>query len=425
MRGGSSVFILFIIAFIAVIDVYTFRGIRILTANLGTWSRYIIHISFWLIPLVILFIMLYMTQNTRIFFTTGKFKVFYFLIGLFVLFYIPKLVFLAFQLGNDTVRITGFIVSRLSSPDTRIGQTAELMSRAKFLTKAGIIISVIPFLSILQGIINGRYNYKVKNIRLTFDNFPQAFNGLRVLQISDWHIGSFNGQAERVEEAVELINRQKADIILFTGDIVNNVAEELEEFIPLLKQLKAKYGVHSILGNHDYGEYVHWDTQDAHEHNMKRLFQFQADAGFHLLRNDSITLEKEGEQIGIAGVENWGLPPFSQYGDLEESRKKITKAPFKILMSHDPSHWDAEVLGKSDFDLTLSGHTHGMQFGINIPGIKWSPVKWKYPRWSGLYQEGRQYLYVNVGIGYIAFPGRVGFYPEITVFELSNKTELA
>ncbi len=222
---------------------------------------------------------------------------------------------------------------------------------------------------------------------------------------------------------MDLINAQKADIILFTGDMVNNVAEELEEFIPQLQQLRAKFGVYSILGNHDYGEYVHWDSEETHQDNMERLFQFQQKAGFKLLRNDSFTIEKEGERIGIAGVENWGLPPFPQYGDLQKSRREIADASFKILMSHDPSHWDAEVHGKSDFDLTLSGHTHGMQFGINIPGIKWSPVKWKYPRWSGLYQEGDQYLYVNVGIGYIAFPGRVGFYPEISVFELSNAHE--
>jgi predicted MPP superfamily phosphohydrolase len=425
MRGGSPLFLLSIVAFLVVVDIYTFRGIRILTGNFEGYIRYAIYALFWLVPVIILLIMLYMTHNTRIFFTTGKFRVWYFLMGIFVLFYIPKLVFIAFQLGNDLVRIGGYLLSRLSSPDTRVAHAAEIMSRAEFLTRAGIIVSIVPFLSILQGIVRGRYNYKVKQIALNFENFPMAFNGMRVLQISDWHIGSFLGQPDRVKEAVDLINSQNADIILFTGDIVNNVAEELEEFIPQLQQLSAPYGVYSILGNHDYGEYVHWNSEEAHADNMERLFHFQEKAGFRLLRNESFILEKEGEQIGIAGVENWGLPPFPQYGDLQESRKNIESASFKILMSHDPSHWDAEVHGKSDFDLTLSGHTHGMQFGINIPGIKWSPIKWKYPRWSGLYNEGKQYLYVNVGIGYIGFPGRVGFYPEITVFELRNQEKTA
>jgi hypothetical protein len=369
--------------------------------------------------------MIYMTQNTRMFFTTGKFRIFYFMVGIFVLFYVPKMVFILFQFANDLVRISGSLLTRFTTPESQAAHTAEVMSRAEFLTKTGLIISVIPFLSILSGIARGRYNYRVKNIPLSFKNLPSAFSGIRILQISDWHIGSFMGQSDKVQKAVDLINSQQADIILFTGDIVNNVAEEMEEFIPQLRQLNARYGVYSILGNHDYGEYVHWDSDEEHAQNMQRLFRFQDEAGFKLLRNESFTIEKEGEKIGIAGVENWGLPPFPQYGDLSKSNNMIEDVPFKILMSHDPTHWDAEVQGKSDFDLTLSGHTHGMQFGINIPGIKWSPVKWKYPRWNGLYKEGEQYLYVNVGIGYIAFPGRVGFYPEITVFELNHTEESA
>ncbi len=214
--------------------------------------------------------------------------------GVFVLFYVPKMVFIVFQLGNDLIRISGIVLSRFSAPASKVAQTAEAMSRAEFLTKAGIIVSVIPFISILQGITRGRYNYKVKNINLSFNNLPEAFNGFRVLQISDWHIGSFYGQSGKIQEAVDLINAQNADIILFTGDIVNNVAEELEEFIPQLQQLSAKYGVYSILGNHDYGEYVHWDSKAAHSYNMQRLFQFQHEAGFTLLRNDSFIYRKGG-----------------------------------------------------------------------------------------------------------------------------------
>jgi hypothetical protein len=344
------------------------------------------------------------------------------MMGVFVLFYVPKLVFMVFQLSNDMVRLGGFILSRFSAPESKLADTAASMSRSEFLTKIGIVAAAVPFISIFQGITYGRFNYKVKDIKLSFDNLPDAFNGFRVLQVSDWHIGSFLQQKKRVREAVDMINDQKADIILFTGDMVNNVAEEMKEFIPDLKRLKADNGVFSILGNHDYGEYVNWDSEKDHAENMEKLYAYQSEAGLLLLRNDSIILTRDNQSIGIAGVENWGLPPFPQYGDLGKSLEKIKILPFKILMSHDPSHWDGEIRQASDVDLTLSGHTHGMQFGINIPGLKWSPVKWKYPRWSGLYTEDKQHLYVNVGIGYIGFPGRVGFYPEITVFTLQKKS---
>jgi predicted MPP superfamily phosphohydrolase len=295
------------------------------------------------------------------------------------------------------------------------------MSRSEFLTKLGIIVAFIPFISIIQGIVKGRFNYQIKKLQLNFSNLPADFNGFTILQISDWHIGSFLGREDKVQEAVDLINKQHADLVLFTGDFVNNVADEMESFVPMVAQIKAPFGVFSILGNHDYGEYVPWDSAEAHKANMLKLFKYEADAGFILLRNESVVINKGSDKIGIAGVENWGLPPFPQYGDIDKAMAGIEELPFKIVMSHDPTHWDAKILGKINADLTLSGHTHGMQFGINLPGLKWSPVKWKYPRWAGLYQEGLQYLYVNVGIGYIAFPGRVGFLPEITLFELSKK----
>ncbi len=418
MRGGSPLFFLFIFIFLLLIDSYAFRGIRILTATFDQGWRVVFHVLYWMVPLLIIFLVIYMSRNFRDFVTTRKFRVLYFLIGMFVLFYVPKLVFITFQLGTDIIRITGWIISKFSAPDSKIAETAATMTRSEFLTRLGIVIAMIPFLSVIQGIRKGRFNYKIKNHSLYFDHLPHAFDGFKVLQISDWHIGSFLGQTNKVEEVVKLVNSQNADIILFTGDIVNNVAEELREFIPAVRKLYSPNGVYSILGNHDYGEYVSWESEEAYKQNMDTLFSYQQQAGLKLLRNDSIVIEKNGEKIGIAGVENWGLPPFPQYGDLNKALQKIQSVPFKILMSHDPSHWDAEVVQKTSIDLTLSGHTHGMQFGINIPGIKWSPVKWKYPRWAGLYEEGKQKLYVNVGIGYIAFPGRVGFLPEITVFEL-------
>jgi predicted MPP superfamily phosphohydrolase len=346
--------------------------------------------------------------------TTSRYKILYLMIGIIVSAYFPKLVFIVFQLLNDLTRTSGYLFSKINLP-------FESLQNTQIITKVGFFVSLIPFLAIIHGIIWGRFNYKVKEITLESASLPKSFEGFRILQVSDWHIGSFKGHEEEVKKSVDLINAQNADIIFFTGDIVNNIAEELQPFIPVLNQLKAPMGIYSILGNHDYGEYISWPSQEAHSENMNRLYEYEGLAGFRLLRNESVIIKKDNDSIGVAGVENWGLPPFPQYGNLNIALEKIKDIPFKIVLSHDPSHWDAEILRKTNVNITLSGHTHAMQFGINLPGLKWSPVKWKYPRWEGLYQEGEQYLYVNVGIGYIAFPGRVGFNPEITVFQLKQK----
>jgi uncharacterized protein len=420
MRAGFPVFVGIILFILLLIDFYAFRGIRILTNSMQPWLRLTLTVLFWSIPMIILCFVLYISFNFRDVTSTKSFKALYFMVGLIVAVYIPKMVFIVFQLGNDLIRIIGFVASKLSPAETKIAVTATGMTRAEFLTKVGILVAFIPFISIIHGITRGRFNYQVKNLRLEFDTLPRSFEGFRILQISDWHIGSFLGHANKVRDSIDIINKQGADLILFTGDFVNNVASELESFLPLVNQIRAPYGVYSILGNHDYGEYVSWESEAVHSENMQKLFRLQEEAGFHLLRNESVIIEKQSEKIGLAGVENWGLPPFPQYGDINKALTGIKDIPFKIMMSHDPTHWDAEIVGKTDIDLTLSGHTHGMQFGINLPGLKWSPVKWKYPRWCGMYQEGKQYLYVNVGIGYIGFPGRVGFEPEITVFEMHS-----
>jgi hypothetical protein len=286
----------------------------------------------------------------------------------------------------------------------------------------GAFAAATLFFLMFYGIIHGRYHYKVNRIELSYPNLPENFNGFKILHISDWHIGSYYKRPERILEAVRRINKLEPDIILFTGDLVNNMATEVEEFLPALKQLKAKYGVYSILGNHDYGDYVNWQSQEAKIANLAQLEKFQKDAGFRLLKNESVEIEIEGQKIGLAGIENWGLPPFPQYGNLSKAMENIKYDTFNILMSHDPSHWDAEVRQKSKIDLTLSGHTHGMQFGFILKNLQWSPVKLKYPRWAGLYTEGNQQLYVNVGIGYIGFPGRVGIRPEIALIELKKSS---
>jgi predicted MPP superfamily phosphohydrolase len=341
--------------------------------------------------------------------------------GYFILVYVPKLSFILFQLIKDIVDLGFRIADKMRPQDLQVSEDVQRISRTDFLLRAGLIVSAIPFLSILHGIIRGRYNYKVNRVNLAFSNLPPAFDGVKIVQISDLHLGSFGDNTGQLEKAKEIINGLEADYILFTGDMVNNRAVEIKPFLALLKNLRAKRGKYSILGNHDYGTHFEWDNEEALKVNMEELFEYQNQAGFQLLKNDSVYLEKDGDRILLSGVENWGELPFPQYGDLDKAMEGMEDPGFKILMSHDPSHWDARVLQQKDFDLTLSGHTHGMQFAINIPGWKWSPVKLKYPRWSGLYQEGNQYLYVNIGLGFIAFPGRVGTPPEITEFVLHRK----
>ena len=271
----------------------------------------------------------------------------------------------------------------------------------------------------------GRYNYKVLNYTLEYDDLPEEFNGFKITQISDLHCGSFDN-FEKVAYGVDLINQQKGDVILFTGDLVNSVAKEAAPWVKLFSKITAPFGKFSVMGNHDYGDYTEWESISAKEKNLQDLFNFHQEMGFDLLLNDSRKIEKNGDKIAIIGVENWGAGRFKKAGDLSKSLTGVDKNDFKILLTHDPSHWDAEVLPhKFTFHLTLSGHTHGFQFGIEIPGwFKWSPIKWRYKQWAGIYESENQKLNVNRGFGYLAYPGRVGIWPEITVITLKKKNSL-
>jgi predicted MPP superfamily phosphohydrolase len=345
----------------------------------------------------------------------------YLVVG-FALFYIPKFVFIVFVLLKDVQLIlqkTFNWMKEKRKKDSTSNNSGRKMERAEFLYQMGLVLAAVPFAGILYGVTKGKFNYRVMREKLTFNNLPKSFKGLKIVQISDMHLGSFNKKFDQVAKAVELINEQEPDILLFTGDLVNNFAEETEGWESVLSQLKAKIGKFSVLGNHDYGDYSEWESAAAKEKNLAAIKKFHQKIGFRLLLNETETLRINGEEIALIGVENWGKPPFPQHGDLEKASEKAQDQPFKILMSHDPSHWDAEVLKSTDIDLTFAGHTHGMQFGIERAGIKWSPVQYKYPRWGGLYRENKQFLYVNRGFGYIGFPGRIGMPPEITVVELT------
>ncbi|ALM08890.1 phosphoesterase [Sediminicola sp. YIK13] len=329
-----------------------------------------------------------------------------------------KLITIIFLFSEDIFRI-------LSGGYQKLFGTAKEFTfpeRRRFLSLLAMGIAAIPFSALLYGMYKGKYNFKVLKYNLEFDDLPDAFHNYQITQISDVHSGSFDNR-EKIEYAIDLVNRQKSDILLFTGDMVNNKADEMNPWTELFSTLEAKDGKFSILGNHDYGDYIDWDTPEEKMKNLEDLKILQKNIGFDLLLNESRYLEKDGDKIALIGVENWGRGGFKKAGDLNMAKSNVDKDDFKILMSHDPSHWEDKVIHDDyHYHLTLSGHTHGMQFGIEIPGwIKWSPVKWRYKYWAGIYEELGQYINVNRGFGFLGYPGRVGIWPEITVITLKKK----
>lgn len=285
----------------------------------------------------------------------------------------------------------------------------------------GLFSGFLPFFVILYAVFRTLYRFKIHHITIKYDELPANFEGLRIVHISDLHLGSFNSRYHILDRAVRINNRLAPDFIFFTGDLVNNNAWELKGWQTVLSKLEAKMGKYSVLGNHDYGDYSEWKSDKSKQSNFESIKYFFRKIDFKLLLNETVSIEKEGQKIAIVGVENWGMPPFKQYGDLKKALKGVTNIPFKILLSHDPSHWNEEVVEKTNIALTLSGHTHGMQAGINIKSKKWSPIQYKYEHWAGLYRQHNQFLYVTRGLGWMGFPGRLGMRPEITLIELYQK----
>ena len=345
----------------------------------------------------------------------------FFIVG-FVILLSTKIVLITVMLGEDVVRFFRGAFAKASDSS----QSFHIPSRRTFVSKVALGLAALPFAGVLYGVLKGRYNFKVLKYALYFEDLPEAFDGYTLTQISDIHSGSFDN-AEKVSYAVDLINEQKSDVILFTGDMVNNESAEMDPWMDTFARLSATDGKYSILGNHDYGDYVPWPTPEAKAQNLERLKEIQKEIGFDLLLNEHRFLERNGERIALVGVENWGAGGFKKAGDLDLALKGLGANDFKVLMSHDPSHWEYEVVKhEQHIPLTLSGHTHGMQFGIEIPGwIKWSPVQWRYKYWAGIYEEVGQYINVNRGFGFLAFPGRVGIWPEITVIELKKGSKPA
>lgn len=338
-------------------------------------------------------------------------------------FWVAKILVAAVMMIDDIRRLVIYTIGlfysgpeseKLSEPISRG------ISRSVFLKRVALAIGGVTLGGFLYGTTN-RYNYQVKRVKLKFDNLPAAFRGMRIVQISDIHSGSFDNH-DAVAEGARKVMEENPDIIFFTGDLVNNTADEIEPYKDIFSRLKAPLGVYSTLGNHDYGDYVEWPSTDAKRTNLDTLKQHHADMGWKLMMNEHVVLERGGDKIAVVGIENWGAKAgFPKYGDMHAAYRGLPEksVPFKILLSHDPSHWGTQVTEEfKDIDLTLSGHTHGMQFGIEIPGLKWSPVKYVYKEWAGVYKRENQHLYVNRGYGFLGYPGRLGILPEITVIEL-------
>ena len=396
---------LIFVLIILLVDFYAFQSIRTLMK-----SKIVVGV-YWLISFAIMINFIY--QLTYFDRSTGISQFLMMSFALLILSFVPKLIASFVLLSEDVYRVFKTATNYFSS------SPSYMPERRDFVSKVALGLAVIPFASIIYGVIKGKYNYKVIQHTLFFDDLPDAFDGYKITQISDIHSGSFDN-AEKIEYGINMINEQQSDVILFTGDIVNNVASEMDEWIPYFKKLKAPHGKFSVLGNHDYGEYVSFNSEEEKERNFQAIKDIHPKIGFNLLLNESVYLEKGKDRIALVGVENWGTR-FKKAGDLQQAASGINKDDFKILMSHDPSHWETEVKkNESKYHLTLSGHTHGMQFGIEIPGFKWSPVQYVYKHWAGVYEEFGRYLNVNRGFGFLAFPGRVGIWPEISVITLKK-----
>ncbi|NCT93745.1 MAG: metallophosphoesterase [Chitinophagaceae bacterium] len=414
MRNSGTWWVIALIMLL--LDLYVYQALRSVTQQTSDRARLLIHGAYWLVSALTLLAMLAFPyiqslQTSKLF----RNYVFAILVGLFF----AKLVGAVIFLADDFRRGALWLMSKIFP-----GTGAQFMGegngipRSVFLSWLGLGLGGGLFGTLLYGFSN-KYRYQLRKVKLSFPNLPEAFRGLKLIHISDIHSGSFqNPQA--VRKGIDLIMQQQADLILFTGDLVNDRAEEMKDYQDLFAKLQAPLGVYSTLGNHDYGDYVSWPSRADKAANLEALKQVHAHMGWRLLMNEHVVFTKNNQQIALLGIENWGAKGrFPKYGKMNEAYPGTESIPFKILMSHDPSHWDAEVrTSYPDIDLTLSGHTHGMQFGIENPYFKWSPVQWMYKQWAGLYSEGRQQLYVNRGFGFIGYPGRVGILPEITLIEL-------
>ena len=415
-------FLILIVAFSVIVEWYFIQALKTISVDYNPTKRkiilgiaYTIAISSILVSAVAL---VYPPPNWTNFWR--------FLMGIFMILFVSKLLCFVVLFLEDITRAFRWFWAKFQTTESTneiANATSSAISRLKFVSYIATTFTLIPAISFVYGMIKGAYKYRVHKVKVTSPNLPDAFIGFKIIQLSDMHSGSFYS-SEPLKIAFNMVLEQKPDLILFTGDLVNNEATETIMHLDAYKMLKAPYGVYSVLGNHDYGDYKDWGPIELKQKNLQDLKDIQAQVGWRLLMNEHVPIEKDGQKIALLGIENWGgNMRFPRYGKLENAHAGTEDYPFKILMSHDPSHWDVQVSQDAkykDIDLTLSGHTHGMQFGIEIPGFKWSPVQYVYKHWAGLYKQDNQYLYVNRGLGFLGYPGRVGIWPEITVIELGK-----
>lgn len=409
-------FWLIFILVLLVIDLYVFQAVLTVSHNWSPVWKQIARYAFWVPTVFCLAAILYyvlgdpygLSHTARSFLLTGFFAI-----------YLSKLFAVLVLFVDDLQRGIKWVAKFFYR-----GGSGELpgdaISRSEFLSRTALVVSAVPFGAMAYGVISGAHDYRVRRKTIYLPNLPSSFDGMTIGHLSDIHSGSFFNKTA-VKGGVEMFLREKPDVIFFTGDLVNNEASEVIEYIDVFGKLKAPLGVFSVTGNHDYGDYKQWSSQQAKSQNLKDLFAAHREMGFNLLLNENRMLKQGSDQISVLGVENWGAGRFAKYGKLDEAYKGSGEAAVKLLLSHDPSHWDAQVRpGYPDIDVAFAGHTHGFQFGVEIGNFKWSPSQYVYKQWAGLYQEGAQYLYVNRGFGYLGYPGRVGMPPELTIIELKR-----
>jgi hypothetical protein len=415
MRTPLGTFIIIVIMIL--LDLYVFMAIKSVSNPASSKVKTIIFSFYWTIAILcIIGFMIFVLTGPEFF--PRKFRTYLFATILGFVF--SQIVASVFFLIDDIRRLIQWAAEKAFFRNTEVAQmTGGGISRSVFLSWLGLAAGTTLFGSLIYGFSN-KYNYKVKRVKLAFDNLPPGFKGMKILHFSDVHSGSFMNK-KAVEHGVEKIMAQNADLVIFSGDLVNDRATEMKDYMDVFNKVKAPMGVYSTFGNHDYGDYVKWPYDGVtKEQNLFNLAKIHQQLGWRLMMDEHVELERNGDKIALIGIQNWSAKAhFPRYGNMKKAYAGAENYPFKILISHDPSHWDAQVRPEySDIDLTLSGHTHGMQFGVEIPGFKWSPVQYIYKEWDGLYEEGKQKLYVNPGFGFIGYPGRVGILPELTVIEL-------
>ncbi len=403
------------LAVFLLIDAYVFQAVLNVSKDWSPLWKQVVRYGFWFPTLVSVSGLLWWTFSDP--YKGTDYLRIYILAGSAIL-YFSKLFAVLFLFVDDLQRGVRWVVKYFSKRPGNL--PGEAITRSDFLSKAALVASAVPLGLSVYGVISGAHDYRVKRVTLKLPNLPKSFDGIRIGQLSDIHSGSFWNKTA-VKGGVGMLMHEKPDLIFFTGDLVNNETTEVKDYIPIFEKIKAPLGVFSITGNHDYGDYHPWQSKEAKRKNFADLIEAHKLLGYDLLMNEHRMIEQSGDKLAILGIENWGAGRFSKYGKLDQAYSGTDEAVTKILLSHDPTSWDAIVRpNHKDIDLTLSGHTHGFQFGVEIANIKWSPCQYVYKQWAGLYQEGEQYLYVNRGFGYLGYPGRIGMPPELTIIELKR-----